>query len=330
MALLALPVAAEAHAGEPLEPHDLLTMQGWVAHPLVLVPLLAAGVMYWRGAAAGRGMRTWETQCYWAGWAVLAIALLSPLHAMGGVLFSAHMAQHELMMAVAAPLLVLGRPLIPFLWAAPPSVRRVVARPFSANAVRLIWRTVSHPFNAWWLHGGAIWLWHIPALYQASVLNELVHTVQHLFFLATALLFWWALLRSAGTRCEYGLAALYVFATGLHTSVLGALLTFAGALWYPTYAETTWAWGLTAMEDQQLGGLMMWVPGGVLYTLSGLALVATWLRQAELRQAAAFRGANHIGSSSLTAAPLEQSHRTRSVDPSCRTVRSSSHPAHHV
>jgi putative membrane protein len=281
------PFCASAHVGEPLEPHDLLTGQALVLDPLIVASLLLAAVLYWRGNTKEHGIRTWEARSYWAGWVLLAVALVSPLHAMGEVLFSAHMAQHELMMLAAAPLLVLGRPLVPYVWALPERWRRPVARPICARPVQTLWRTISHPLHACWIHGAALWIWHTPQLYQASVSSDLVHTIQHLSFLLTALLFWWALLRNPRTRGQYGLAVIYVFSTALHTSVLGALLTFAPTVWYPVYAQTTWAWGFTALEDQQVGGLIMWVPAGLLYTIAGLALIAAWLRESETRVSAA-------------------------------------------
>jgi putative membrane protein len=286
-AILAIPLCAQAHPGEPLAPHDLLTAQGWVFDPFIVLPLLAAALLYWRGNRPGRGIRRWEARCYWTGWAFLAIALVSPLHAMGEVLFSAHMAQHEVMMLAAAPLLVMGRPLVVYLWGMPRGWRRPVARPFAARSVQRLWRWSSSPLQAWWLHGAALWVWHIPLLYQATVSSDLIHTLQHLCFVLSGLLFWWALLRNPRTRGQYGAAAMYVFGTALHSSILGALLTFAPGVWYPIYAETVQAWGLTALEDQQIGGLIMWVPAGVLYTVAGLALMAAWLRESEVRASAA-------------------------------------------
>ncbi len=282
-AAIALSTNARAHAGDPLEPHDLLTLQAWVLDPFVVVALVCAAVLYWRGSSRSHGLRPWEVRCYWTGWAILAIALVSPLHAMGEVLFAAHMTQHELMMLVAAPLLVLGRPVVAYLWAIPMAYRKAAAAPFTSAAFQGIWKWASRPLPAWWLHGLALWLWHVPSLYQATVSNNAVHALQHLSFLLTALLFWWALLRAPAARREYGMAAMYVFGTALHSSILGALLTFAPTPWYPVYLQTSWAWGLSAIEDQQLGGLIMWVPAGAVYTIAALILIALWLRQSEQR-----------------------------------------------
>jgi cytochrome c oxidase assembly factor CtaG len=131
---------------------------------------------------------------------------------------------------------------------------------------------------AWVLHALAIWLWHAPALYQATLSSEVIHTLQHVSFLGTALLFWWALLQGREGRVGRPAAVIYLFTTALHTSLLGALLTFSTRLWYPLYQSTTMPWGLTPIEDQQLAGVIMWVPAGVAYLVAALWLASTWLR----------------------------------------------------
>jgi putative membrane protein len=278
----ALPLVAAAHADEPLAPHDLPTLQGWVFDPAITVPLAIAAWLYWRGASPTHGTQKWESRCYWTGWLTLFVSLVTPLHGMGEVLFSAHMTQHELLMLIAAPLLVLGRPLVPYLWGLPAGWRKPLSSLFTGQNIQHAWRKITQPFHAFWIHGVAVWLWHIPSLYQASVTSDLVHALQHASFLVSALLFWWALLRAPRARQGYGTATIYIFATAVHTSVLGALLTFATTIWYPVYNETTAAWGLSVIEDQQLGGLIMWIPAGVVYTVAGLALMAAWLRESEL------------------------------------------------
>jgi Cytochrome c oxidase caa3 assembly factor (Caa3_CtaG) len=117
--------------------------------------------------------------------------------------------------------------------------------------------------------------------FLAALAGERIHALQHLSFLAVALLFWWALIHSRRGLMGYGAAVLYVFTTSMHSGALGALLTFAPASWYPAYAETTASWGLTPVEDQQLAGLIMWVPTGVIYLFAGLALFAGWLHESD-------------------------------------------------
>ncbi len=270
--------AAMAHTGEPLEPHDLWT--AWEFDPGVVLPLLASAVLYARGARRERGVTRSQAICYWTGWLVLAVALVSPLHPLGEALFSAHMVQHELLMIVAAPLLVFSRPLVPYLWGLPMDARRQLGQWSRGSAVQRWWRRLTDPFTAWWIHAVVLWGWHAPGAFQATLSSDLVHTAQHVSFLGSALLFWWSLFYARG-RMAYGAGVLYVFSTAVHTSILGALLTFATTPWYPAYSASTQAWGLSVLEDQQIGGLIMWVPAGVIYTVIGLALFAAWLRESD-------------------------------------------------
>ncbi len=317
--LAAMP--ALAHEGEPPEPHDLLASWSW--DPGIVIPLLITGVLYavgvarlWRGASTGRGIRRWETVCFALGWLALVVALVSPVHPIGEVLFAAHMVQHELLMLVAAPLLVLGRPLIPFLWALPISWRRALGRVGMLAPVRRSWSTLTSPLAAWTIHAAALWLWHIPTLFQAATRNELVHTLQHVSFLGSALLFCWAIVHGGEGRLGYGAAVLYVFTTAVHSSILGAFLTFSSTVWYPIYEHSTAAWGLTPLEDQQLGGLIMWVPAGVVYLAAALVFFASWLRASGPDEAAGSTAAEStLPESAMTGAAVTASLTPASAAP---------------
>ncbi len=279
-ALLFLPALAIAHAGKPLEPHDLPF--AWELDWGVIVPLLVSALLYSVGSRRHRGLTVREKLCFWAGWLSLGLALVSPLHPLGEVLFSAHMVQHEILMVVAAPLLVLSRPLITFLWAFPLSWRRALGQASKRNAVRSVWLAATAPLAAWCFHAAAIWVWHAPFLFQATLRSDWAHAAQHVSFLSSALLFWWALFYAHG-RKAYGSGVLYIFTTAAHTGILGALLTLAPHLWYPAYATRTQAWGVSPLEDQQIGGLIMWVPASLVYLAAGLALFAAWLRESDKR-----------------------------------------------
>jgi putative membrane protein len=276
---------ALAHDGRPHSPGEL--WYTWGLDPFVILSLALSGILYYAGVrrlwreSAGGGIRRWEAAAYASGWLALWVALVSPLHPLGEVLFSAHMTQHELLMLVAAPLLVLGRPLIPYLWALPLPWRRRLGRAGKSAPVQAVWRTLTQPIAAWAVHAVALWIWHVPSLFEATIDNDLVHTLQHSSFLFSALLFWWALVHCRRGLAGYGAAVLYVFTTAMHSGILGALLTFAQRVWYPIYSGTTASWGLSPIEDQQLGGLIMWIPAGVVYLIAGLALFAGWMRQAE-------------------------------------------------
>jgi putative membrane protein len=202
---------------------------------------------------------------------------------MGEVLFSAHMTQHELLMLVAAPLVVLGRPVVAFLWALPLDQARRVGGWSKAGWFQRVWQALTNPLAAWMSHAAALWVWHVPVLFQATLRSDLVHTLQHVCFLVSALLFWWAIIHGPQGWMGYGAAVLYLFTTSVHSGILGALITFTGSVLYPAYSKTTASWGLTALEDQQLGGLIMWVPAGLVYIIAGLALCAGWMRESERR-----------------------------------------------
>jgi putative membrane protein len=273
-----LPVFAVAHAGEPLQPDDVWT--AWEFDPGVVVPLVLASVLYGLGSRRHAGLTGWQRVCFWSGITSLAIALISPVHPLGEVLFSAHMVQHEILMLIAAPLLVLSRPLVTFLWAIPISWRRAVGRWSKAAPVRSSWLWLTAPLTAWLTHALAIWVWHAPVFFQATLRSDLAHTAQHLSFFLSALLFWWAVFYAHGRRA-YGSGFLYVFTTCIHTGVLGALLTFSPHIWYAAYGGTTRSWGLTPLEDQQIGGLIMWVPASLVYLAACLFLFAGWMRESD-------------------------------------------------
>jgi putative membrane protein len=264
----------------------------WTWDPFVLLVLAVSGWLYIRGlrrlwarAGVGQGIRKWEAGAFAAGWISVVVALISPLDPLSDVLFSAHMAQHEVLMLVSAPLLVLGRTLLAFLWAFGSERRERIGRWVQSPGVLSTWHGITGPLVVWVLHAVALWVWHAPGLYEAALRDEAVHAVQHLSFFVTACLFWWALVYGRFGRIGYGMAVFYVFTTAVHSSILGALLTVAPRLWYPIYEARTMRWNLEPLQDQQLAGLLMWVPAGVIFLVLGLALFAAWLGEAERRVA---------------------------------------------
>ena len=280
--LLLAPATALAHEGRPLAPHDLAG--AWPLEPGVVAPLLLTlglylvGVRNLRSRAGPQAFRG-RVPLFIAGWVVLAIALASPLHPLGSALFSAHMLQHELVMAVAAPLLVLGQPVAPTLFALPAAWRQPAGQWAGGRGVRPVTDLLSHPLVATLLHAAAVLAWHLPALYESTLRSGAMHAAQHASFLVTAIIFWWALLRG-GARPRRGAAVIALFITTVYTGGLGALLTVSETPWYTAYGAAAAAWGLTPLEDQQLAGIIMWMPGAGPYLIAALLLVAGWIRDA--------------------------------------------------
>jgi cytochrome c oxidase assembly factor CtaG len=159
------------------------------------------------------------------------------------------------------------------LWALPRDARRRVGFTATHGILNSLWRAISNPLSAFLLHAVAIWGWHAPALFAAAQDDVWIHALQHSSFFLTALLFWNAVFRTRAT------SLFWLFTTMLHTGFLGVLLAFSPRLWYPESGSAA-AWGLTALEDQQLGGFIMWVPGGTVYVVAALALAARWLTAA--------------------------------------------------
>ena len=258
---------------------------GWSFDPWVVGCLLVSAALYgvgvarlWHRAGPGRGVHTRRALAFAGGWLATAAALVSPLDALGTQLFSAHMLQHEALMVVAAPLFVLGRPLAAFAWALPPAWRRAIGRFFHRRGWRVPWLLLTAPLAAWLVHALVLWLWHVPAAFEAALASEGVHALQHTSFVLAALLYWWSVI---GHERRQGAAMASLFTTMIHTGALGALLTLSPVGWYPAYATRTLAFGLDPLEDQQLGGLIMWIPAGAAYVACGLATVARWLQRTQ-------------------------------------------------
>lgn len=244
---------------------------------LSLAAYLAGFVRLRRRSHLGRGVRNVHLTSFAAGWIALAAVLVSPLDTSSAALFSAHMVQHEAMMIVAAPLLVAGRPLGAWIWALPRRARTALGRVFRTRAWSVTWRALVAPLAAWLLHAAALWVWHAPPLFEDALAHPAIHTLQHASFLGTALIFWWSILGEGAARRESGHAMLSLFTTMVHTGALGALITLSPGVWYPSYVESTSALGMDPLRDQQLGGLVMWVPASLAYLIGALIVAGRWL-----------------------------------------------------
>lgn len=265
-----VPHVAEAHADTSAAPGWDAAIVGGLALSLALYGL---GVFrLWRRAGWGRGVKPWHAACFAAGWATIAVALLSPLERWSEEMFAVHMIEHELLMIVAAPLLVVARSLGAMVWALPIAWRRAFGRVTQSHPFARTSNAALHPGPAWTLHAAGLWLWHAPVLFEAALVNPGVHALQHVCFFGTALVYWWSLLRPAA-RGHRAVSVLSLFGTSVHTSLLGAVLALSQVVWYPHYSRGRSPFALSGIEDQQLAGLIMWVPGGLVYLGAALGLL---------------------------------------------------------
>ncbi len=269
-----LPFDALAHGGEG---HDAI---GWTFDPIVIGPIGLTLLLYgWgfrrlagqRKGFAGRHARS--ALLFLAGIFTLIMALVSPIHELGEHLFTVHMIEHELVMGVAAPLLVFARPGGLMLWSFSSRTRKAVAPLLGQGMMHRGWRWLTSPTVATTFHGLAIWIWHAPPLFDGSVESLALHRLQHVSFLVTAIFFWWAMVWRAGR----GTAAWHLVITMMHTSLLGALIALSPRVLFVAQTRFAPEWGMTALEDQQFAGLLMWVPGGIVYAGAALWMLMIWI-----------------------------------------------------
>ena len=292
----ALPVVA---------PHE--AWGAWYGDPLTLVGLLTLAAAYMRGLEIlrrehprQRPLPTWRVLAFVAAWLLLTVALISPLDALAHTLLSAHMVQHLLLMVGVPPLLIAGRTLLVSSWALPPR-----GRVWLHDRLRLLrrgtWRSAAVAGSVWAAHLGVLWLWHLPDMYEAALRSQLVHAVEHATMLGVAVIFWWSILRRGVLR--YGISVLALTVTAAGAGALAALFTFSEKAWYSMYDPAGAGWALTAIDDQNLSGAIMWVGGGLAYTAAAATLFVWWLQALERRAARRERRARRLPVAAL-ALPL--------------------------
>lgn len=283
-ALLSGPTAAFAH-GPAAHPSAAIGWQ-WNLAPVVVVPIAVASWLYliglhrlWKRAGVGRGISRRQAVYYLLGILVLVVALLSPLEALSSASFGLHMLQHLLLMVVAPPLLVAGAADVAFLWALPRSRRSGFG-----NAERRIggWLGskpggTGNRLAVVGLATGMLWLWHVPALYDLALQSEPLHIAEHVSFLVTALLFWAGVLRLRSIdHLRNGGRIVALIAMALQGGMLGALITFSSRPLYASHRDSS-ILGLEPLVDQQIAGLLMWVPPAFLYLIVLVHLFLRWL-----------------------------------------------------
>ena len=250
-------------------------LRSWPFDPWLLTSLLLTAAIYVRGwmHLRGRGARHWSSgqlAAFLGGLAAIFLALGSPIEPFSALFLQVHMLQHLLLMMVAPPLLWLGTPMFPLLRGIPRPIRVYWIGPFFRSVrLRHFFTRLTHPFMALPLFVGATWFWHIPALYEIALRSPGWHYLQHVCFLATALLFWYPVVQPYPSRPNWPawLIFPYLIFADVQNTVLSALLTFSDKVLYPYYEQIPRVGGLSALEDQAAAGVIMWVPGSLAFLL---------------------------------------------------------------
>jgi cytochrome c oxidase assembly factor CtaG len=272
----------------------LSNLSSFQLDPLLLVPVLAIGIAYGVGYRrftqrrhAGGGRFRTRAGLFVVGYTALVLALISPLHAVGEEYFSVHMVQHLLLSLVAAPLLLLSNSMPVLLWAFSPRDRATIGRVVGqAGPTRSLLRWLTKPAIAWTLFLLAQWLWHLPAAYDLALQNRWVHYLEHISFFATAVMFWWPVIGAAPLPSPLGYPArlAYTFLAWLPGSFLGAGIMLSRAPLYPHYVAAAEMNGTDALVDQQLAGLIMWIPGDVLFAAILILLFVAFMNNEERKE----------------------------------------------
>lgn len=251
---------------------------------LSLIILASLQILGWRRLRRRGGRRFangWRLASYLSGLVLLGIALQSPLDVLGNQLFLVHMLQHMVIMMFAAPLLVLANPFATFLWALPGQWRKKVGGWFQPNhPLYRTLATLTGPGVVWMIFVGVYIGWHDPNAYNLALRNEFVHDIEHVTFFAVSMLFWWRVIGAGpqiGKRMSLLMRAAFAVSAVPPNMLVGVAIAFADQPIYTYYTGVPRLYGISVMDDQTWSGLIMWIPGSMMFILAAIVLIGVLL-----------------------------------------------------
>lgn len=285
-----------------MDPVLRAALTSWDPRAEVIFVLALAGIIYLRGylrlrnrTASNRQFSRLQARAWWrpasylSGLVIIAVALMSPIDVLATQLFTMHMVQHVLLVMIAPPLMLIANPLPYSLWGLPDQLRPGAGRLLrQGSQFRVRLKQATGAGLVWMLFVVIYWGWHDARMYTLALQNGLLHDVEHLSFFTVSLLFWWHAIGagprihkvfSPAVRIAFLLSAIPI------NMIAGVAIAFANSPIYPFYAAMPRLWGLSVMDDQQLAGVIMWVPGSMMYLIAALFLAARWLSQEEKKPA---------------------------------------------
>ncbi len=260
----------------------------WNTNPLPTIILLLAGYVYLTGLnnweRPSHPVNNWQKASFFFGLFLMFIALQSPLDPLSDHLLSFHQAQHFILRMLAPMFVLLGAPLTPMLRGLPPWALQRIVRPAARNHYcRRFYRLLTNPIFTVGLFLGSLYLWQFPGAFNLALRSDAIHALMHVTMSGSGFLFWWVIIdpKPHHSRLHYGLRVLYLGLIVLPNTVLGAAITFSGDLLYTAYAEVTQPFGISLATDQQMGGLMLWVPGDMMSIVAAGIVMVMWYQREE-------------------------------------------------
>jgi cytochrome c oxidase assembly factor CtaG/ferredoxin len=268
-----------------MSPSAQAALSSWSIDPMLALGLIVLAILYLRGwrvlhRVTPDRFPVWRWWAFFSGIATLWLAVASPLDTFSGLLLSAHMVQHLLLLSVVPPLILLGEPFLPLLRGLPRTFAHDGCGPFLTwPALRRFGRALTHPIVGWLAMMASLCGWHVPAAFELALRSPDWHKVEHACFFGTALLFWWPVIRPFPSRPHWPLWAIpiYLFAADVVNTALCSILSFSEHVLYPAYAGAPRLFGMSALSDQASAGVIMWVPGSLAFLIPATVLAIQYL-----------------------------------------------------